>query len=393
MTGSAARTNLPQLITTTTYDAANQLTQWGTSNPTYDANGNMLSDGTNTYVWNARNQLASMNMGSASFQYDAFARRTAKTVLATTTNLLFDGVNPVQELSGTTPTANLLTGSIDEFFTRSDSSGTSNFLTDALGSTLALTDTSGNTLAQYTYEPFGNSTGSGSSTNSYQYTGRENDGTGLYFYRARYYNPALQRFISEDPAGLAGGINSYSYAGSSPANFSDPSGLDYNVRYDRNTNSLVVSATVGIYGPDANSQLANSWQQWTNSYWNAGNWKYGRCNVRFNFAFNFLPNFHPAWQIGPQNLVFVEHDTMPFDVLAVTYNNYGYWSQGILPWDAAHEMGHLLLLGDDYPKLMPQWLFNKLYGNHDGHIMSNNPRGVAQHEVDDVLAGRGCGCK
>src|SRR5689334_3218450 len=73
------------------------------------------------------------------------------------------------------------------------------------------------------------------------------------YYRARYYNSVLQRFISEDPIGLAGGINSYSYAGNSPANFRDPTGLDYNVNYDPNTNTLNVSAAVGIYGSDANN--------------------------------------------------------------------------------------------------------------------------------------------
>jgi len=55
--------------------------------PTYDANGNTLSDGTNTHVWNERNQLASMNLTSESFQYDPLGRRVAKTILGTTMNL------------------------------------------------------------------------------------------------------------------------------------------------------------------------------------------------------------------------------------------------------------------------------------------------------------------
>ena len=60
---------------------------------------------------------------------------------------------------------------------------------------------------RYTYEPYGKTTVSGTaSSNSSEYTGRENDSTGLYFYRARYYNPGLQRFVSEDPIGLAGGF-------------------------------------------------------------------------------------------------------------------------------------------------------------------------------------------
>jgi RHS repeat-associated protein len=56
-------------------------------------------------------------------------------------------------------------------------------------------------------------------------TGRENDGTGLYFYRARYYSPTFQRFIAQDPIGFAGGDpNLYGYTFNSPTNLRDPSG-------------------------------------------------------------------------------------------------------------------------------------------------------------------------
>jgi RHS repeat-associated protein len=134
----------------------------------------------------------------------------------------------VQELSGTTPTANLLTGGLDEYFTRTDSNGTANFLTDALGSTAVLTDSTGIAQTQYSFDPFGSTTQSGnSSTNSLAYTGRENDGTGLYYYRARYYSPTLHRFESEDPIGFNGGAtNLYLYSGDSPTNLRDPSGKD-----------------------------------------------------------------------------------------------------------------------------------------------------------------------
>jgi RHS repeat-associated protein len=223
--GSYVATGLPGAVSTTGYDAANELTAWGTATPSYDSNGNLVNDGTNTYVWNARNQLASMNMSAESFQYDPFGRRVGKTILTSTTNYLYDAVNPVQELSGSTVTANLLTGGVDEYFTRSDSTGTANFLSDGLGSTEVLTDNSGSTLAQYTYEPFGKTTTSGSSASSYQFTGRENDGTGLYFNRARYYSPTLQRFISEDPIGFNGGsTNVYSYSRNDPTNLRDPGG-------------------------------------------------------------------------------------------------------------------------------------------------------------------------
>jgi RHS repeat-associated protein len=188
----------------------------------------MLSSGSDSYTWDARNHLVS-TLSGAGFQYDPFGRRTARTISGATTNYLYEGLNPVQELSGGTPTANLLTGSIDEHFTRTDSAGARNFLTDPLGSTVALVDSSGMVQTQYTYEPFGNTAVSGTaSANPYQYTGREDDGTGLYFYRARYYSPTLQRFVGQDPAGFVGGANVYAYVGNAPTEFLDPLGLDKN---------------------------------------------------------------------------------------------------------------------------------------------------------------------
>ncbi len=65
-----------------------------------------------------------------------------------------------------------------------------------------------------------------SSANSTEFTGRENDGTGLYYLRARYYSPAIGRFISQDPLGELGGLNSYAYAAGNPINLIDPAGTD-----------------------------------------------------------------------------------------------------------------------------------------------------------------------
>jgi RHS repeat-associated protein len=99
---------------------------------------------------------------------------------------------------------------VDEVFTRTDSSGSFTPLKDALGSTIALVDSNGSVKTSYTYDPFGGTsvTGSGNS-NEFQYTGRENEGNGLYFYRNRYYSPLLGRFINEDPAGY--GLNFGNY--------------------------------------------------------------------------------------------------------------------------------------------------------------------------------------
>jgi RHS repeat-associated protein len=79
---------------------------------------------------------------------------------------------------------------------------------------------------EYGYSPYGEAAASGASSgNEFQYTGREDDGTGLYYFRARYYDPRLSRFIAQDPIGLNGGINVYAYAWGNPRRFRDPLGL------------------------------------------------------------------------------------------------------------------------------------------------------------------------
>ncbi|WHZ29949.1 MAG: hypothetical protein OJF51_004751 [Nitrospira sp.] len=142
---------------------------------------------------------------------------------------MYDGLNPVQEKNGATVTADLLTGlGIDEFLTRTDGVGVRALLPDALGSTIALGDGTGTLQTQYTYEPFGVVTQIGAaSTTSYKFTGREDDGSGLMYYRARYYHPRFQRFIAEDPIGfLSGDVNVYAYVGNDPLRYTDPFGLD-----------------------------------------------------------------------------------------------------------------------------------------------------------------------
>ena len=79
----------------------------------------------------------------------------------------------------------------------------------------------------YTLDSFGKQTATtGSLTNPFQYTAREFDSeTSVYYYRARYYDLNVGRFVSEDPSGLSGGVNFYAYVHNNPVNFRDPLGL------------------------------------------------------------------------------------------------------------------------------------------------------------------------
>jgi RHS repeat-associated protein len=166
---------------------------------------------------------------SASFIYDALGRRVSKTINGVRTDYQYDGNDIIAEIGGgAVATTYLRSLNIDEPFMRQSGSGNEYYHADALGSVMALTDQTGVVQTTYRYEPFGKTTIIGASTNPFQYTGRENDGTGLYYYRARYYNSSLQRFISEDPIEfLAGSVNLYSYVSNNPPNLIDPLGLEH----------------------------------------------------------------------------------------------------------------------------------------------------------------------
>ncbi|MDH4188238.1 MAG: RHS repeat-associated core domain-containing protein, partial [Nitrospira sp.] len=209
---------------------------------TYDANGNLTNDGVNTYQWDARNRLIGMSGGTtASFRYDALGRRVSKTLStqssALSTGFLYDGNDIVAEIGGGAIGANYLRSlNIDEPFIRQTGTGNEFYHTDALGSSLALSNAVGGSATTYSYEPFGKTTVAGASANAFQYTGREADGSGLLYYRARYYQPRLQRFISEDPIGFRGRqMNLYGYVRNAPTIYIDPYGLE-SVQFGRNSN-------------------------------------------------------------------------------------------------------------------------------------------------------------
>jgi RHS repeat-associated protein len=101
------------------------------------------------------------------------------------------------------------------------------YATDYPGNVIALVDGANQVANEYKYGPWGEpELVSETVTQPLRYTAREWDATaGLYQVRARWYDPQTGRFVSEDPIGLAGGINPYAYAANSPVNFTDPSGL------------------------------------------------------------------------------------------------------------------------------------------------------------------------
>jgi RHS repeat-associated protein len=162
---------------------------------------------------------------SAIFAYDALGRRIERTVNGETTRYVYDGIQAIGEIRGN-QTTTLLTGlSVDEMIARYSTLGQRVYLTDALGSIIAQTRQDQSIVNWYGYSPYGETVATADDEgNAIEYTARENDGTGLYFYRARYYDPVLKRFVAEDPFALAGGMNLYAYATANPLVLADPDG-------------------------------------------------------------------------------------------------------------------------------------------------------------------------
>lgn len=219
------------------YNDSNELTSTSAATFTYDGNGNTTSKttsaGITNYTWDFENRLTSVALpgtgGTVYFKYDPFGRRIYKSSTTGTTIYAYDGDSAVQELNGAGASVAEFTqgAGIDEPLGLYQSTGVSYYHADGLGSITALTDGTGNLLASYVYDSFGNLTAStGTVTNPFQYTAREFDSeTGLYFYRARSYDPGIGRFISQDPIDFQGGVNFYTYSQNNPATLTDPMGL------------------------------------------------------------------------------------------------------------------------------------------------------------------------
>jgi RHS repeat-associated protein len=166
----------------------------------------------------------------ARFKCDPLGRRIYKSSSSGTSVFAYDGDNLVEETNATGAVVARYsqTQNIDEPLAMLRSAATRYFHADGLGSVTSLSNAAGSIANTYTYDSFGKLTAStGSLVNPFRYTARESDTeTGLYYYRARYYDPTTGRFPSEDPAGFSSdSLNFYGYVSNNPLVFSDPSGL------------------------------------------------------------------------------------------------------------------------------------------------------------------------
>jgi len=223
-------------VSSYTNNTSNELTSDSNASYAYDSDGNTTSKtdstGTTNYSWDFENRLTQVTLpgtsGTVSFKYDPFGRRIEKTTSSTTSIYAYDGYGLIETVNAAGGVvARYAQGqNIDESLAESSAGATSFYEQDGLGSVTSLTNSAGAVAQTYTYDSFGKlANSSGTLTNPFQYTGREFDSEpGLYYYRARYYDQTVGRFISEDPVRFKAGTNFYRYVENNPARFTDPTG-------------------------------------------------------------------------------------------------------------------------------------------------------------------------
>jgi RHS repeat-associated protein len=225
-------------------NAGNQLTADSTHSYQYDDNGNLtrktlLATGNYTqYTYDAENRLTKVEefvagnptaAFTSTYRYDGLGRRIEKVANGQTKRYIYDGEDILLEYDGSNVLQARYTHGpgIDEPIAVTKGSSTYFYHQDGLGTVTDLTDSSGVTAKSYAYDAYGNILESpGSVEQPYTYTSREFDSeSGLYYYRARYYDPASGRFLQKDPVWLLSkNTNRYPYVESNPLNLKDPSG-------------------------------------------------------------------------------------------------------------------------------------------------------------------------
>ncbi len=221
------------------YDNNNRMLSSASNTYTYDADGNTktVSDGT-TFTFDYTNRLNTYANGTnnSSYVYDTFGKRIKKIVNGVTTWFVWDGSKLLAEYDSTgtrTKRYAYLPGDLLPLQIQ-DSNGIYNVHADHLSTPRYLTDAAQKVVWTSTHEAFGkaviNENPDGDVNNisfNFRFPGQYYDQeTGLHYNYFRYYDPSTGRYITSDPIGLAGGLNTYGYVSGNPLNRFDPYGLD-----------------------------------------------------------------------------------------------------------------------------------------------------------------------
>ena len=236
------------------------VTRAGTKTYSYDANGNMLLGDGRIMTYDYENRLSTVrkNGATTTFVYDGDGGRVKKTVTSGSTTTTTTYIGKLYVCEGTSCSRLIYAGNQRIALVPMPPSGRtpspSYFHPDHLGSTSVLTNAQGMAEEHNSYRPYGQlHTHTGTADVAYKYTGQERDpSTGLYFYNARYYDPALGRFISPDTIVESPlhpqTLNRYAYAGNNPVLYNDPTGHCFLV-------CIIIGAIVGT----VSAGIASDW--------------------------------------------------------------------------------------------------------------------------------------
>ncbi len=222
---------------TLSYDTDNRLLTRDGSPVTHDANGNLLTENGKQFQYDFEDRLVTASGDqNAQFVYDGIGNRLAATRNGQTTRYTLDVAGPMSNVLVENdnvghPTAYYVHGL--GLISRITPSGIRHvYHYDTIGSTVALTDDTGAITNAYAYDAFGKvlnqQANANAANNPFRYVGQfgvMEEGNGLQFMRARYYESGVGRFLNKDPIGLAGGINAFEYVNGNPFSYIDPMGL------------------------------------------------------------------------------------------------------------------------------------------------------------------------
>ena len=242
-----------------TFDAANRLLSKGGAAYTNDLNGNTLTGGGRVNSWDGQNRLVKCVSGAntSTYKYGSDGLRRQSTVNGVTTDSVLDNGMLVRERSGGVNKATYFVGARGPEYRRDDSTGAVRwYLYDGLGSSLGEVDPSGNVTSSRKFDVYGAVRGGSNpgGTSKQKFVGAlghtSEDETGLIYMRARYYDPATGRFVSEDPIGH--GLNWFVYCSNNPINRVDKDGeVDGAcVSIDANVDRSLLAEKVGIAALD-----------------------------------------------------------------------------------------------------------------------------------------------